>query len=353
LTDATGSADEPGRGEHRPGQGEHRPGQGEDQPRDTGRTRIVQLSAIQEVTDALRADQLAAVPTETVYGLAARAESPEAVASVFRVKERPADNPLIVHCADAAQAFSLTSDTPAWARTLGEALWPGPLTLVLHSAVDWPWVQAGHATLAVRVPAPEHLREIIRKVGPLAAPSANRSGRPSPTTAAHVLADLDGRIPVILDGGPCTEGLESTVIDCTGTAPVILRPGPVTEAQVTAILADTTAGHAGRGAVGVSPGTRHPHYRPLARVTLGATLGEVSIPEGAMVIAPAWEEPAAPLPDSVHFRRWTSVEEVARELYAWLREADALGLSHVVVVPPPEKGLGVAVMNRLRKASAD
>lgn len=316
-------------------------------------TQVVATDDVAEIAGTLTGGGLVALPTETVYGLAARAEDPDAVAAVFEAKGRPQDNPLIVHCSDAEQAFSLVTDIPDWAGRLAETFWPGPLTMVFHSAVEWPWVQAGHTTLAVRVPEPEYLRSVIRQAGPLAAPSANRSGAPSPTTPAHVLADLGGVIPMLVDGGPCDRGLESTVVDCTGIAPIVLRPGPVTTSDLVAALAGTAAGEHGRTGVGVSPGTRHQHYRPRARVMLVETLEGAELSGRTMVLGPAWGTEGIAFPDGVEVRTWTTVEEAARMLYAWLREADDLGLDRVIVVPPPEKGMGVAVMNRLRKAAAE
>lgn len=320
------------------------------------RTRIVSIHDIDEIVEALRQDQLVALPTETVYGLAARAGSRSAVERIFAVKRRPADNPLIVHVASAEEAFALASHVPGYAERLAERFWPGPLTLVLPSAVDWPWVQAGHPTIALRVPEPGYLREVLRQVGPLAAPSANLSGRPSPTTAEHCRADLEGAVPLIVDGGACRRGVESTVVDCTGAAPSILRPGPVTAEMIGS--AGSEVGAPGSAA---SPGTRHPHYRPRARVVLVDGPSDVD-PDGeaAMVIsardagsaATPGDAPAdvSGAPRIVH-RVFDSPEELARSLYAWFREADDLGLSTVFVQRVPERGIGAAVMNRLRKAA--
>ncbi len=337
-------------------------------------TRVVSAEGVGEAIAVLRSGGLVALPTETVYGLAARADDAEAVAAIFRAKGRPADNPLIVHLANADDAFALGREVPVWARELGATVWPGPLTLVLRSAVDWPWVQAGHDTIAVRVPATGLLREVIEAVGPLAAPSANRSGRPSPTTAAHCLVDLDGRVELIVDGGPSAEGLESTVVDATGPLPVVLRPGPVSEVEI-----DRIAGGLAGGSDAASPGTRHPHYRPRAEVVLVEPGSEVRGSAG-MWIAPAGGAPPA---DADHeeatggagggatypgggrlsgdagavgspqviLREWRDLAELARHLYAWLREADALGVSRVYVVRVPEEGLGATIMNRLERAA--
>jgi len=319
------------------------------------RTRIVGVDAIDTIVDALAEGGPVALPTETVYGLAAPAADPEAVRRIFEVKGRPADNPLIVHVADARAAFDLTREIPGYARRLAEAFWPGPLTLVLPGAVDWPWVQADHPTLAVRVPAPEWLRTVLRRSGPLAAPSANRSGGPSPTTAEHCRQDLGGRIPLIVDGGACPGGMESTVVDCTGEHPVILRPGPITDADLRRAMgvqaAETTPSgvpplESGPPSRAPSPGTRHPHYRPRARVILVEDAGTVTC-DDCMVIAPS---PGAGV---AHPRSYRSLEDLGRHLYAWLREADALGARTIYVQRVPEGGLGTALMNRLRKAAGE
>lgn len=315
-------------------------------------TRVVFIDQLDIASAALGAGQVVALPTETVYGLAARAEDKAAVSSIFALKRRPADNPLIVHAAHAEMAFGLAAVVPNFARELAEAFWPGPLSLVVDSAVDWPWVQAGHTTLALRVPSPSWLRELIADVGPLAAPSANRSGRPSPTTAAHVLADLDGEVPLLVDGGPCREGLESTVVDCTGPAPRVLRPGPITAEQIASVLGGVgnVAEEMGVGH-GVSPGTRHRHYQPQARVQVVDDLAALTPEPATLYIGPA----GASFPHGVPLesqRTWGSVQDLAAGLYAWFREADALGMRAVVVQAVPPTGLGAAVMNRLDKATA-
>lgn len=326
-------------------------------------TRVVPTTELDPVVEALDAGQVVALPTETVYGLAARADLREAVEAIFRAKDRPADNPLIVHAADAEAALSLGRSVPAYAHRLAAVFWPGPLSLVLQSARAWPWVQAGHPTLAVRVPEPAYLRELLGRVGPLAAPSANLSGRPSPTTAAHCMKDLGGRIPLIVDGGPSPGGMESTVVDCTGPEPVVLRPGPITAQALRRAIRDD--GPVGSGTVGgirggedpaeadpgsstppgstASPGTRHPHYRPRARVVLVDDLATVDADE-AMTIGPV-------LTGARHPRRWTDLRELARHLYAWFREADDLGVPVIFVERVPAEGLGEALMNRLLKAA--
>lgn len=336
------------------------------------KTRTLSTRQLDDIAALLEDDQVVALPTETVYGLAARAGSRTAVERIFAVKERPADNPLIVHAATAGDALSMVRHVPDYAVRLATAFWPGPLSLVLDSDVDWPWVQAGYRTLAVRVPEPSWLRALIQRVGPLAAPSANRSGRPSPTTADHCLADLSGRIPAVVDGGPCSAGLESTVVDCTGPAPEILRPGPVTAEMMARALATDGAspghgagGDTSNGAVpagrGASPGTRHPHYQPRARVVLVESV-EAHPRTDCMVIAPAvaggGREPAngpadpGPPPTPRLERRWHELPELARNLYGWFREADRAGVPVIYVQRVERRGLGEALMNRLEKAAA-
>lgn len=313
------------------------------------RTRTVSTDHIDEIVDALRGDQVVALPTETVYGLAARAASQEAVERIFAVKGRPTDNPLIVHASSMDDAFALAGHVPDYARRLARRFWPGPLSLVFRSAVDWPWVQAGHPTIAVRVPEPAYLREVIRRVGPLAAPSANLSGRPSPTTAAHCQADLGGAVPLIVDGGPCERGVESTVVDCTGPAPAILRPGPVTAEMI-----ERFGEASGPPGAAASPGTRHPHYRPRARVVIVDDATAVEDPEG-MTITPGRRIPLergeGGSGSTPRRRTYGSLDEFGRNLYAWLREADELGVRTIYVERVSEEGLGVAIMNRLRKAA--
>ena len=195
---------------------------------------------LRRAAELLRAGELVAIPTETVYGLAADALNGRAVRKIFEAKGRPMDNPLIVHIADISDWAALVTHIPEKARALAAAYWPGPLTMILPHAPCIPdEVSAGLATVAVRFPAHPVARDLIRLTGrPLAAPSANRSGKPSTTTAAHVLHDMDGRIEAILDGGPCEVGVESTIVDLTGERPRLLRPGGVTPEELRALLGE-------------------------------------------------------------------------------------------------------------------
>jgi L-threonylcarbamoyladenylate synthase len=322
------------------------------------------VDGVARAVDVLRAGGLVAFPTETVYGLGADAEQPAAVARVFAAKGRPVGHPLIVHLGDADLLDAWAVAVPPEARLLADAFWPGPLTLLLWrgSRVS-DAVTGGRPTLGLRVPDhPVALALLEAFGGGLAAPSANRFGRVSPTTAADVVAELGPSVDLVLDGGPCTVGVESTIVDLTGDQPVVLRPGGVSGERLAEVL-----GHEVRQAAGEAPGVtsaRAPgmlaaHYSPNARVELvdeDAAPGRLAellleprqdggvgllaphsvpgLPDGVVVL-----EPAGP------------AEEYARSLYARLRQADRLGLDVLVCVPPPARGIGVAVADRLRRAA--
>jgi len=309
----------------------------------------------------LRAGELVAIPTETVYGLAANALDPAAVAKIFEAKGRPQDNPLIVHVADAAQALPLVKEFPFTAQRLAEAFWPGPLTVILPRADHVPAiVSARLSTLALRVPAHPGSQALLRACGfPLAAPSANRSGAPSPTMASHVLDDLGGRIAAVLDAGPCGVGIESTVVDLTRGKPLLLRPGAVSPGQLENLLGEIEISTAvtqplGRGERAASPGLKHKHYAPRARLTL------VKGPLAAF-LAYARREGADGLlcfdadeiPEGWPVLRYGErPEEQARRVFGALRGIDALGLQKVCVRCPAQEELGLAVYNRLLRAAA-
>jgi L-threonylcarbamoyladenylate synthase len=303
---------------------------------------------------ALEAGGLVGLPTETVYGLAADAENPAAVARIFAVKGRPADHPLIVHVAGADQLDAWAARIPAYARRLAEALWPGPLTLVLpRTARAGDHVTGGQDTVGLRAPAHPVARELLRATGlALAAPSANRFGRVSPTSAAHVVAELgallDPARDVVLEGGRCGVGVESAILDCTGKAPVVLRPGAIDAATVRRLGGVAVAEQVSRVR---APGTLSSHYAPRARVVL--------VPDGAAAVAAlapldgllAVAEVATP-PGVVRLSAPRDAIEYAQGLYAALREADALGVPRIVAVPPTGDGIAVAVRDRLRRAAS-
>jgi len=307
--------------------------------------------------ELLLSGELVAFGTETVYGLGADATNARAVAAVFDAKGRPHFNPLICHYLDAEAAFRHV-DAPAVARELAARFWPGPLTLVLPRRVTCPvalLAGAGLDTLAVRVPAGEAASALLRWVGrPVAAPSANRSGQVSPTTAEHVLAGLDGRIAAVLDSGPCAVGVESTVLDLAAGRPFLLRPGGVPLADL-----EDAVGPIGRGITPLaaeaprtlrSPGLLVSHYAPLLPVRLGAA---VAGPDEALLAfgaAPAGARCVFQLSEA------GDLVEGASRLFAGLRwlddEGARLGLVGIAAMPVPLDGLGLAINDRLQRAGA-
>ncbi|MEX1279851.1 MAG: L-threonylcarbamoyladenylate synthase [Acidimicrobiia bacterium] len=296
----------------------------------------------------LRAGGLVAFPTETVYGLGADALDADAVGRVFEAKGRPADNPLIVHLADGDGLAGVVAHITPLARRLAAEFWPGPLTLVLDVHPDVSAITTGGLdTVAVRVPDHPVAVALLAAAGvPVAAPSANRSGRPSPTTAAHVMADLGGRIEAVVDGGPCTIGLESTVVDARGDLPVVLREGAVTREELGIV-------ESGDGEVGLSPGTRHRHYQPTCRVevaepgTAGALARELAAGGEQVGILAASAAPAG----VAELGRFDDAGALAAMLYDALRRAEDADLDVVVVEAVAERGVGRAVMDRLRRAA--
>lgn len=306
-------------------------------------------SIIEEAAQVLRQGGLVAFPTETVYGLGAVATNDRAVARIFQAKGRPAHNPLIVHVADRAAASPLAVWTEA-GEVLAAAFWPGPLTLVLArepSAPISPLVTVGLATIAVRAPAaPTAQRLLQATLLPLAAPSANPSGGVSPTTAAHVVEGLGDALDLVLDGGPCSVGLESTVVDVSGEPPRLLRPGGVPREAIERLvgpLADVA-----EDAPVQSPGQLASHYAPSRPVRLDAlhpAPGEAFLGFGA--VAGAGASVAANLSPS------GDLEEAARNLFAMLRALDRAEVAAIAVAPIPARGLGEAINDRLRRAAAE
>lgn len=309
-------------------------------------------TGLAEAAAALRSGQLVAFPTETVYGLAADASNPEAVAAVFRAKGRPADHPLIVHLADAGQLRQWTSaqcTTLRRAEALAQAFWPGPLTLVLpRSAAAGDVVTGGQETVAVRVPAHPVARRLLQLSGlALVAPSANRFGRISPTRAEHVLADLDGLIPFIVRGSSPQVGVESTIVDVSGPSVRVLRPGAIVPSQLQDVLAEPVSAGASAGSPRVS-GSLSGHYAPAVPLKL-VPAGSVQAAEpGQAVIA------TRPAPDRFSgLWRQLPAEPAgyARALYAVLHELDAT-MAGIVVEEPPADEAWAAVRDRLARASA-
>jgi L-threonylcarbamoyladenylate synthase len=314
-------------------------------------------AGIAEAARLLRAGQLVAFGTETVYGLGADATNAQAVAGIFAAKGRPHFNPLIAHYADAAAVLTDVAFTDA-ALALAAAFWPGPLTMVLpRRAASKVALLAGAGldTLAVRVPAHRAARALLHAVGrPVAAPSANRSGQVSPTTSAHVLDGLDGRIAAILDSGPCEVGVESTVLDMTGARTRLLRPGGVTREAIEKVIGRVATGMpramAARARTLRSPGLLVSHYAPDLPVRLGAT--RVAADEALLAFgAPV---PGAGLTFQLSARG--DLSEAAARLFEGLRWLDGaaqkLGLTGIAAMPVPSTGLGLAINDRLERAAA-
>jgi L-threonylcarbamoyladenylate synthase len=320
--------------------------------------------ALEQAAAILRGGGLVALPTETVYGLGANALDAAAVGRIFAAKERPAWDPVIVHIADETMLDEVAREVPEAARKLMRAFWPGPLTLLLPRQAAVPdAVTAGRALVGVRMPAHSVALEVIRRAGvPVAAPSANLFGHISPTTAAHVLADLDGRIDAVLDAGPTEHGVESTVLDPCQSPMVIYRPGAVTSVQIrdTAGRVEIYRDGGAQEAELPSPGMGLRHYAPRARLVLvegglaelGARLAEAVrglAGERVGVMLPA--EVAAPVGAAVFaWGRWAAPEEMARALYAGLRALDGAGCTVILCPLTPAEGIGAAIRDRLEKA---
>ncbi|CCO08419.1 L-threonylcarbamoyladenylate synthase [Desulforamulus hydrothermalis] len=337
--------------------------------------RCPEPAVIDRAAAIIKAGGLVAFPTETVYGLGANGLDPAAVAGIYRAKGRPSDNPLILHVADRAMAHRLSHRLPPAAALLMETFWPGPLTLVVPRAGEIPrQVTGGLDTVALRMPDHPVALALIKAAGvPVAAPSANRSGRPSPTTARHVWADLQGRVDAILDGGPAGLGVESTVLDLTGPQPLILRPGGVTCEQLARLLPDVALDPAALGEKTAScqaprsPGMKYIHYAPAAPLILFE--GELPRVQQAMQRRAAEllaagrrvgllvsEETAAGWPGAAHLLTLGSRRNPARAaalLFARLRRFDRLPVDIILAEGIPGRGLGLAVMNRLRRAASE
>ncbi|MGD9702552.1 MAG: L-threonylcarbamoyladenylate synthase [Acidimicrobiia bacterium] len=291
----------------------------------------------------LRHGGLVAFPTETVYGLGADATNEFAVRRVFRVKGRPEGHPLIVHLADDDELGGWVRHITEPARLLAAACWPGPLTLLLErSARVLPEITGGRATVGVRVPAHPVAQQLLRAFGSgIAAPSANRFGHVSPTTAEHVRDDLGTDVDLVLDGGPSVVGVESTIVDCTTDPPQVLRPGAITALEITRILDGVAPGSP--GGPSRAPGMLESHYAPRCRVVLAeshAQASELAAAEARRGFRTELLDPRI------------AVADYARNLYSWLRSADDRGIEVLVAVLPAPEGLGFAVRDRLLKAAA-
>ena len=321
-------------------------------------------NAVEQATELLRKGETVAIPTETVYGLAANAFDEAAIEKIFKAKGRPQDNPLIVHISDLSQLESVVLKTGDIHRKLAEAFWPGPLTIIFPKGKDVPeCVTAGLDSVAVRMPAHKVAREIIRKSGlPLAAPSANISGKPSTTRAKHVFDDLNGKIPLIIDGGDCEVGVESTVVSVKANTITVLRPGGITvemlkdalpEAEIS--VSDAVMRPLEKGEAAPSPGMRHKHYSPIAKVILCngdeekiVTFVNSHVGENAVFIG------AEDICSKVNIDKFVfsqGADGEAKYIFDFLRRADENGYNTVMVSLAENSGIGLAVNNRLLRAA--
>ncbi|MBQ5778144.1 MAG: threonylcarbamoyl-AMP synthase [Oscillospiraceae bacterium] len=318
----------------------------------------------------LKNGSVVAIPTETVYGLAANAFDPSAVSAIFEAKGRPQDNPLIVHISDLSDISSLTTEFSETAQKLAEKFWPGPLTMILKKSDKVPSeVTAGLSTVAVRFPSHKYALAVIDAAGvPLAAPSANLSGKPSPVSAQHVMRDLSGRIPMILDGGKCEVGLESTVIDLSGDIPTLLRPGGITLKELRDAIGRVDVNpkileEVSDNEAVASPGMKYKHYAPNAPVFIVDGESEafreyvIRDSENKKAAVLCFDE-EAPLFDGtdihvVTYGRLSHPEELAKELFSSLRELDDLSPDIIYAREPScSDGIELAVVNRLSRAAA-
>ena len=324
-------------------------------------------AALREAAALLKKGEAVAFPTETVYGLGADGLNGAAVRKIFEAKGRPSDNPLILHIANKEDILPLTTGLTKQAQILIDKFWPGPLTVIVaKSAVVPDEVSAGLDTVAVRMPSHPVAAELIRLAGtPIAAPSANLSGKPSPTDAETVLADMQGRIAGIVDGGACEVGVESTIVDTTGEVPVILRPGGITREQLEEVLGKVELDPALAGVEAAkpkAPGMKYRHYAPKAKMYVVET-------QEALQLLPAFAKEAAKAApvavicggkvaeamqraEHLHILNWgTDKKELALKLYRLLRRCDKLGVGLILSEGVAEDGLGLAIMNRMRKAA--
>ena len=330
---------------------------------------IAQDPALLEAAAILRSGGLVAFPTETVYGLGANALDPAAVERIFAAKQRPHWDPVIVHIADLASARALVLAWPPAAEQLAAAFWPGPLTMLLPRTAKIPDAcTAGREKVGLRMPSHPVALALIAAAGvPVAAPSANRFGYTSPTSAAHVLADLDGRIDAVLDAGSCTVGLESTVLDPTLDPPIIYRPGGITLEQIRRVLGNVVVAERKISDADAdntppeslpSPGLGIRHYAPRARlllveseIELSCVLEREAREHRVGVLLPSeWDTPGLDV-TALPWGTWSDPGSLARNLYLQLRALDDLGVDVIVCPMPPPDGIGLAIRDRLRKAA--
>lgn len=321
-------------------------------------------SQVKAVGEILRSGALAAIPTETVYGLAGNALDGECAKKIFEAKGRPSDNPLIVHISKVQDWNELVTEIPEKAKALADAFWPGPLTIILKKSSRVPDEVSGKLdTVAVRMPSDKIARAIIDAAGvPLAAPSANLSGKPSPTTAEHVIEDMTGRIAAIVDSGKCDVGVESTVISLAVDPPRLLRPGGITPEMLTSVIGEIEIDSAvydklKEGQTAASPGMKYKHYSPEAEVIIvkGSLEGfcrfvEENKKDGIAVMCFDGEEESFSLPTVTYGKRDEPISQ-ARHIFDALRQIDKINAEKVFVRYSDCDGVGLAVFNRLIRAA--
>lgn len=329
------------------------------------KTRVFESHQAEEAAELIRQGKLLAIPTETVYGLGADGLNSKAVAKIFAAKGRPEDNPLILHIADGGWMKWYCRDLPPEAGRLAAAFWPGPLTLIVKRGDRVPdIVTAGLDTVGIRCPDHPVARAVISAAGvPIAAPSANRSGRPSPTTAAHVLEDMDGLIDGLIDGGPCTVGVESTILDLTCVPPRLLRPGGVALEALKEVLGEIVVDDGalrtlGEGETARAPGMKYRHYAPSAPVTVvrgdpDETAAYIALHAGSAAGILCFDEYVWTFDGYkvILFGSKADKHVQARRLFDALRAFDEAGVTEIWAQCPDDAGLGLAIANRLSKAA--
>ena len=310
-------------------------------------------TSVSEAARLLKDGEVVAIPTETVYGLAGNAFEPKALAKIFAAKERPTFDPLIVHIADIAQLTDIAKDIPDSAYRLAEAYWPGPMTIILPKKDCIPDLcTSALPSVAVRFPSHPIAQAIIKESGlPLAAPSANLFKHVSPTTAEHVAAQLADRIAGIVDGGPCSVGVESSIISLTGEKPTVLRPGAITPEMFAKVLGDIAIKESTSkpGQPMLAPGQCDTHYRPQVPLYYGEVPAGYTLPEHTVRIAFGTQQ--GPIPATVNLSESGNMVEATSKLYAYMHDLDDPKYDLILVDPIPNKGIGIALNDRLKRAS--
>ena len=328
-------------------------------------TRVIDIrtnknEALEEASELLKSGEVVGIPTETVYGLAANALDEEAVKKIYIAKGRPSDNPLIVHISDISELSPLVKEIPEKVKVMASAFWPGPLTMIMKKSDVIPSVTSGGlGTVAIRMPENEYARAIIKSAGvPLAAPSANLSGSPSPTNAKYVFDDMNGRIPLIIDGGASKIGVESTVITFATEIPTVLRPGGVTVEEICETIgeikvADAVLHDLKEGETAASPGMKYKHYAPKANIIIlkGSLEKFIEYTSGKDFFALVFEGEEKFFKNAVTYGKANDGLSEAGRLFDALRELDEMGAKTVFARCPELTGVGLAVYNRLIRSA--